>query len=62
MKANVNKDLCIGCNLCVATSPTVFDMGDDMIARVIVDEVPAALEDEARDAMLSCPVEAITLD
>ena len=61
MKAVVLRDLCIGCGLCAEICPEVFAMGDDMIARVIVDAVPAAFEDQARDASSSCPVEAIEM-
>jgi ferredoxin len=61
MQANVDRDLCIGCNLCVEICPEVFVMGDDMIAKVIVGEVPAALEEKANDAKASCPVDAISM-
>jgi ferredoxin len=60
MRANVDRDLCIGCNLCVEICPEVFAMGEDMIAKVIVDEVPAALEEKTADAKASCPVDAIS--
>lgn len=62
MKAIINEDLCIGCGLCAEICPEVFEMNDDMIAVVIVDEVPSELEDSAREAAESCPVEAITLE
>ena len=29
MKANVNKELCIGCGACAAIVPDVFDFGED---------------------------------
>jgi ferredoxin len=61
MKAVVNRDLCIGCSLCAEICPEVFVMSDDMIAQVVADPVPPALEDQARDAASSCPVEAISL-
>jgi ferredoxin len=60
MKAVVDRDLCIGCNLCVEICPEVFSMGDDMIARAIEDDIPPELEEKARDAAASCPVDAIS--
>ena len=36
-------------------------MGDDMIAKVIVEEVPSLAAEPARDAAASCPVESIAL-
>ena len=62
MKATVNRDLCIGCGLCAELCPEVFEMGDDMIAQVLADEVPAEAEGKAREAESSCPVEAIALE
>jgi ferredoxin len=61
MKAKVMEELCIGCGLCASICPEVFEMRDDMIAKVIVDQVPAAAEPAAQDAASSCPVEAIVL-
>jgi len=61
MKAKVDRDTCIGCGLCAEICPQVFEMGDDMIAKVIVDEVPSGAAEQARDAMASCPVESISL-
>ena len=60
MKAVVNKDTCTGCGLCCDTCPQVFEMGDD-VAVVLVDDVPAEVEDSCREAAEGCPVEAITL-
>ena len=42
-------------------SPEVFEMGDE-IAQVIVDEVPAELEDTVEQAADECPVEAIVVE
>lgn len=61
MKATVDKDLCIGCGLCAETCPEVFEMNDDMIAKVILDEIPDELKDSAQAAADACPVEAIAI-
>lgn len=62
MKANVNRDDCIGCGLCVEICPEVFQMDDEEIATVIADPVPAEVEDQAKDAEDSCPTSAITIE
>ena len=60
MKVRID-DSCTGCGLCVDTCPEVFEMGDTM-AVVIVDIVPAELEDAAQQAADECPVEAIIVE
>lgn len=61
MKAVVDPDLCTGCGLCVDVCLEVFELEGE-IAIVIVDEVPEDAEDTAREAVESCPVEAITIE
>jgi len=62
MKAIVDADTCTGCGLCVETCPEVFEMGDESVAVVIADPVPAAVEDTCQEAADNCPVEAITVE
>jgi ferredoxin len=61
MKAKVDKELCIGCSLCVSTCPEVFKMDDDKAA-VITAVVPKAAEDNCKKATEECPVTAIILE
>lgn len=58
MKLKVN-DNCIGCGLCQATCPEVFEINDDGYATTIVDEVSEELTEDAIDAKEGCPVNAI---
>jgi len=54
------EDTCTACGLCCETCPEVFELGD-VIAEVIVDEVPPECEDSANEAAEECPVEAIVI-
>ncbi len=62
MKAEINRDGCISCGLCIATCPEVFQMADDNLAEVIVDEVPADAEESAIEAQEGCPVSVIKVE
>ena len=61
MKTAVDKDLCLGCGLCVDICPEVFQMEEDK-AITKAEQVPAGAEDACRDAAQQCPVEAIKID
>ncbi|NMM66013.1 ferredoxin [Clostridium sp. P21] len=62
MKANVDKDTCIGCGLCPDICPEVFQMDDDGKAKAVVDSVSSTQEDGAKDAAEQCPVNAISVE
>lgn len=62
MKANVDQDTCIGCGLCPSVCGDVFDMNDEGKAYAKLADVPAGLEDDAKEAAESCPVSAITVE
>lgn len=63
MKAEVNKNTCIGCGLCTSIASLVFAMDDDGLATTIItDEVPSELNESVQEAASSCPVEAIVIE
>ena len=52
MKTEADRDDCISAGNCVMVSPSaVFDQDDDGIVVVLVDDVPEAEEDHAREAV-----------
>lgn len=59
MKVKVNQDACIGCGACCAIADDVFEINDEGLSVAIVDEVPTGSEDEAKEAIESCPTGAI---
>ncbi|MDD4219878.1 MAG: ferredoxin [Sphaerochaetaceae bacterium] len=62
MKAKVDRETCIGCELCVTICPEVFEMDEEQIAIVIATPVPSDVEDEAREAEENCPTGAISIE
>jgi ferredoxin len=61
MKAIVDQETCIGCELCVRTCPEVFEMAGDK-AVAYVSQVPDAVQENCKQAAEECPVAAITLE
>jgi ferredoxin len=62
MKATIDRDGCIGCGVCADICEEVFQMADDGLAEVIVDEIPAGLEADAQEARDNCPTEVISIE
>lgn len=62
MKANVDQDGCIGCELCASVCPSVFSMNEDGKAQAIEDDIPVDDEGDAEDARDGCPVSVIDLN
>jgi len=60
MKAKVDSDLCIGCELCVNHCPEVFRMEGGK-AVVVATVVPEAAETTRKQAEEECPVDAISV-
>ena len=61
MKAKVDQDTCVGCELCVQACPDVFKMQGDK-ATVSVAIVPNACEAACKEAAEGCPVTAISIE
>ena len=61
MRVVVNLDLCEGNALCVKEAPEVFALGDDDIARVLVEHPDESLRARVDRAVRRCPRNALTL-
>ncbi|MFB6069557.1 MAG: ferredoxin [Halanaeroarchaeum sp.] len=59
----IDQDTCISDQVCAATAPDVFEMGDDGKAYVRdgMTDVDGGDPDMAREAEMACPVDAITI-
>lgn len=57
MKIIIDKNLCIGCGICVTIAPKTFKLGADGKAEVI--EPVGDKEETIKEAIDSCPVSAI---
>jgi len=61
MRVEVDLDLCESNAVCVGIAPDVFELGEDDLARVVVDDVHSDREDDARQAVMRCPKVALAV-
>jgi ferredoxin len=59
MKAKVIRENCIGCGACQAIAPSIFEMDDEGLSKVIMEEVSESEQEDFNDALESCPTGAI---
>lgn len=61
MIAEVDKNLCIGCESCPAFCPEVFTMENDGLAVVYNNPVPSEYEKAVEEAAEGCPAQCISI-
>jgi ferredoxin len=61
MRLTADHDDCIASGNCVMISEALFDQDDDGIVVLLAEEVPAAEEDHAREAVKTCPASVLHL-
>ena len=59
MRVRIDPNRCTGHAKCWAAVPELFEVDDEGFGFVILDVVPAELEDRARAAIQNCPERAI---
>ncbi len=62
MKVTVDQENCIGCGVCSEMSPDIFELNDEDLAQVTVEQIDANHEEPCREAARECPVEAIIIE
>lgn len=63
MRVYVDPELCSGCGTCVDICTEAFELelNEKGVAAVKLDEVPAKPQDACKEAVYSCPTEAISV-
>lgn len=61
MRIEADRDACIASGNCVMVAGAVFDQDDDGVVQPLVEEVPDAELDHAREAVKLCPASALRL-
>lgn len=60
MRTRIDRDVCIGAAMCVATAPDVYELDDEGLAEA-VDPEPGD-DDLLWEAAQACPVQAVVLE
>ncbi len=61
MRVVVDPDLCMGCGVCESIAPDIFELGDELHAKVILDPIPEKFRLGVEEAIAECPEVAITI-
>ncbi|HVW43688.1 MAG TPA: ferredoxin [Amycolatopsis sp.] len=62
MKVKVDYDACESNAVCMGLAPEVFEVRDDDMLYVLDDEPAPELHERVRDAVMSCPKLAISVE
>jgi ferredoxin len=62
MRIVIDRDLCDSHGLCTGEAPTVFELGDDDVLRVLVERPPEQLRSRVQSAVDRCPKRAISIE
>ena len=61
MRVFVDPDLCMGCGVCESIAPDIFELGDELHAKVIMDPISEKFRFVVEEAIAECPEVAITI-
>ena len=61
-KLRADFEACQGYGNCVAAAPDVFDLDDEGIVALLLDEVPDSERNRLERAVRTCPVSALFMD
>jgi len=61
VRVEVDHDACEANAVCAGLIPEVFEVDDEDVLHIKVDDVPAGLDDAVRHAVRSCPKVALSV-
>ena len=61
MRVSIDMDLCQGHGVCVTEAPRVFQLDEDGVVMLLLEEPPEELRGGVADALRYCPTGAISL-
>ena len=61
MRITIDRMLCESNGVCAGLVPSVFELGDDDVLKVLQEQPPEELRDQVELAAVRCPRQAITV-
>jgi ferredoxin len=61
VKVVVDAGLCEAHGVCMSLDPTIFDLGDDDILTILIDDVPEDKREVVEQAVMRCPRQALSI-
>jgi ferredoxin len=62
MKINVDTDRCTGHGVCESIADDIFEVGDDGVVHLLVDEVSDDRRSDLESAVAECPTQALSIE
>jgi ferredoxin len=62
MKITVDTDRCTGHGVCESIAVDIFEVGDEGIVRVVLEDVPESRRGEIDQAIAECPTQALSVE
>lgn len=61
MRINVDTDRCTGHGVCESIADDIFEVGDDGIVHLLIEDIPDSRRDEIDEAVVECPTQALSV-
>ena len=62
MKIHVDTEKCAGHAVCQALAPDIFEVGDDQLTHVLMEDIPERMRETVQGAVDDCPTRALSLE
>jgi ferredoxin len=62
MRINVDTDRCTGHGVCESIAEDIFEVGDDGIVHLLIEDVPESRRDKIAEAVAECPTQALSIE
>jgi ferredoxin len=60
MRINVDTDRCTGHGVCESIADDIFEVGDDGLVHLLIDDIAEARRPEVESAIAECPTQALS--